>query len=182
MSIKFLFFPLLFSNYCCSVDSYIVCVSTLSTMLASSFPSFPDTYFCLCHLWDVRLYALTIISSNLLVVSSSNHHKLVALHWRLSDWLFPQVSRNPQSILADLNTLDGLDSSSHFLIVQSSFKAFRDRSKCDNHNWHDHHHHVPQVSQLSVKFQILSLFFLSLIFTLWSTERQNLVNCKFLFY
>ena len=40
------------------------------------------------------------------------------------------------------SSLDGLHSSSYFLVLQSLFQSFGDCTKSTNHNWHKCHFHV----------------------------------------
>ena len=67
------------------------------------------------------------------------------------------------------NSLDDLDSPSDFQFLQDSFRAFGDLSKHTKNNLYLCHPNVPQLSFCSLaRSKYLSLFSLSVIFTLWS--------------
>ena len=93
------------------------------------------------------------------------------------------VSRTLLGILADLNNLGSLNSSSDFLFLQTFQQAVEERSKCFFYNWYHYHPLTPCLFYFFGKY--LHFNSLSFIFTLCSvgtaksTKRQVffLVNC-----
>ena len=58
-------------------------------------------------------------------------------------------------------SLDGLDSSTDFQLLQSLYQSFGDWSKCTNYNWYNHPLHVPQLFSSWARSKYLSLFYFS---------------------
>ena len=106
------------------------------------------------------------------------------LHWSLIDSKCLQVSRTLLSILVDLdNAVIWLVSfrSPKFQLFQSPFQALGDRSKCWSHNWLTVSLIFGSFLSSPAKSKYLSLYWLSLIFTLWSTGTANHLYGKFFF-
>ena len=89
---------------------------------------------------------------------------MVAFYTCVSRWSFSGVTasllKSPGLFLvfwpiSKCCSLDGLDLSSNFQILQPSYQTFNDRSKCTNNNWYHRHLYVPLVSKFSSKVQVL---------------------------
>ena len=90
----------------------------------------------------------------------------MVFHWSLGDSKSLQVSRTLLSIQADLNDLAWIVSICPPISNTSNplFQAFKDRSKCANHNWYHRPSPVPHLSQFSSKVLVLFSFFAFFVF------------------
>ena len=79
-------------------------------------------------------------------------------------------------------SLDGLDLSLIFQLFQPPYQAFGNHSKCANYNWYHHYPHAPCFLSSLSRSKYLSLFLLSLIFTLWSDGTANSTIGQGLFF
>ena len=52
-------------------------------------------------------------------------------------------------------SLDSLHPSCYFQVLQSLYQSFGDRTNSTNHNWYNHHFHVPQFFQFPSKVEVL---------------------------
>ena len=72
-------------------------------------------------------------------------------HWSLSD------SKSP-GLFSVFCSLDGLQSSSYFNVLQSLYQSFGDSTKSTNYNWYHRHFHIPQFFPCNyLSFRVLSI-------------------------
>ena len=109
----------------------------------------------ICHKTQPTNQPIYLINSSLLDYSISQFFYTHAPIY--NNFVCPQYSGWSQQCCS----LDSLNSSSDFQILQSFFQACEDRSKCTNYNWYHYHHHVSSFFSY-LPICLFAFFFLTL--------------------